>query len=142
MKATGSITYSSEKNLNTFDAPGAKRGDTKDNYAIYNNTMGILNLVETPVVEERIFNPGHAKGKKTIAIYQRLTTPIKYAVNPASGLRLKEIKAAFVYGKARSGDKPYAANLVKEGRGYRTNYLPLGCLQDQYFGVFFRKKLF
>ena len=135
MKASGSITFSSIKNLNTFDVPGAMRGSTVNEYAIYNNTMGIMNLVETPEVEETfVRTSGSGQAVWTYAVHHRLTNPIKYAVNPASGLRLKDIKAAFVYtGTPPESDSPYASNLVQEGKDYRTNYFSLGCLPDQYF---------
>lgn len=135
MKATGNITFSSNKNENVVNNPGAIAGGTIRNQPEYKNIMGIMNLVETPVVEQTLTRTqGSGKSTWTKAVHQRLTTPIKYVVNPASGLRLKDIKAAFVYtGIRKESSSPYASNLIKEGKEYRTNYFSLGCLHNQYF---------
>lgn len=111
----------------------------------YNQTLGVLNLMEQPVLYIAEASPPETEIEVDIypEIFNwfysvKLASPLKFALNPASGLTLSEIKGAIYFDACVTGlesiitnDLPIPEGLVDEGgHVWRTPYLPLSCLED------------
>ncbi|MCH2232309.1 MAG: T9SS type A sorting domain-containing protein [Crocinitomicaceae bacterium] len=110
---------------------------------IYNNILGIANLVESPEIyhaTKSIYSDNNSVS--TLNSY-KLGKELKYAVNPASGLTVQDAKAALYFYNCGEGldlgtEFPYesqgtaeTAGLIEETDGvWRTPYMSLACLQD------------
>lgn len=109
----------------------------------YDNLMGIINVMEKPVLykAEAITNTesgGYGYLIEHSSSY-KLAEGIKYALNPAAGLSIKEIQGAFVYdvnASVRSsanitGNDINEFGLIPvEDYTWRTPYMPLSCLEN------------
>ncbi len=135
--AKGTVEYIRPFSYNSFLAPGANSdGVEEDLIPLYNNPLGILNLLETPKVEFlRYYLVGNqtpsGAGSQTqngflnehlphVKQY-RLSKEIKYAVNPSSGLELKSIEGSFVY---RTGGPVENNSTVKSNYAEGTIFPP------------------
>lgn len=143
----------------TFFTPGAKDNDIRppaSDYPMYNQTLGVFNLLKTPKVKSyyhtesarvEYYHAGPAcVGTNTATRYYQLEEDVKYVVNPAAGLDMEnvEILASLVF------DFDYAIEeelrvydhnmLVAENMyRYRTRYVPLGCLKDIFTQFLYRE---
>ncbi|MFM9950925.1 MAG: T9SS type A sorting domain-containing protein [Saprospiraceae bacterium] len=112
---------------------------------VYNKIMGILNLMEQPVIHLAEGAPDETEIPIDIypELYQwfytaKLASPIRFAFNPASGLTLNDIRGAIYFNDCVTGlesivsnELPIPQGLVNEGGNvWRTPYLPLSCLED------------
>ena len=95
-----------------FHTPGSAGipSTEKAQYPIYNEPLGIFNLIDTPQVISKITqgywspyggpcNQGYQPGCPYLPSNQnqyRLKNSIKYALNPSSGLQIKEVQGAFI----------------------------------------------
>ncbi|MFT4666943.1 MAG: hypothetical protein ACI8YQ_002277 [Polaribacter sp.] len=115
---------------------------------IYDNTLGVFSLLETPQInfeiEEREFNiPDPDDQNQTtqdapFAIHYQMQNSLKYAINPASGLNQVpvDIKAALVF----EGCEPSSYDLVESSPllvlytdsivRHQTPFIPLSCFND------------
>jgi len=141
-KGEGTISQQQHQTAITFYTPGSNYlGQTSpDRHPIYNRTMGILNVVEQPVMYEVAGNTAGA----TSSIYDpyldmlteevrrekslKLSAPLRYALNPVSGLNLEEIRGAFYYTNCLSLNNAPGI-IVDEPGVLRTAYMPTSCLE-------------
>jgi len=108
---------------------------------MYNSIMGIMNLVETPVLyrasrnRTRYIDTGYEQYYNNTHKYSyKLAKPLKYAINPASGLELVEIRTALDF----RGCQPYYDPLSEEygeipeglNTDWTTPMMPLSCMED------------
>ena len=155
---------------NSLYVPGSQSTDKGKSSPVYNNVLGVISVVEKPVLLvakesitapffDGIFNISMTGYKATY----KLKNPIKYALNPASGLRIKEIKTCLLLGGAGEdyslgelypeetvyGVSPWELTPEEKlipvairygGSGddhngfvYKTPYVPLECLEDYTF---------
>ncbi|HRF40708.1 MAG TPA: hypothetical protein PK198_18080, partial [Saprospiraceae bacterium] len=102
---------------------------------IYNRTLGILNVVEQPVmmlaVQPDVENPYpdapqiRFQSKSSL----KLAAPLRYALNPASGLNLQDIRGALYFSCNTASNQRIHEGLIQEEPGvWRTPYMPLSCL--------------
>ena len=114
-------------------------------FPIYNNVLGILNLVEPPVLYkayeedlEPIQGGGFNVQEAQFNTSYKLANPLKYAFNPSSDLEVMDIRCAFIFRSCVTEiqDSTFYNNLILEEPGVlRTPYVPIGCLQD--YSMFF-----
>jgi hypothetical protein len=101
VKLQGTLTADFNYGDVTFYTPGSLNAHTKNpvNYAYYNEVLGVVNLLQAPVVKFR--NTITSSGNNTT--YKKnlqLQLPsVQYVLNPASGLRSDniEVTAALVF---------------------------------------------
>lgn len=116
----------------------------RESQPIYDNTLGVFALTETPNVLFSQSSNANGNDGDPVMISRafKLNSPIKYAVNPAAGLKLLEVKAALVL----SGDIESGAQAVftpnstpiKITQGNKgddtlilhTPFLPLSCINN------------
>jgi hypothetical protein len=108
LEATGILTQSSKMLDMNFTVPGSiplAPGASESLKPVYNNVLGVINLLELPkmeMVSYKVSIPGITLPSSVIGGLSRLyeykvMTPLKYAVNPASKLKVKNIKACLVF---------------------------------------------
>jgi hypothetical protein len=140
--ANGEITDIQNLQSNSFLMPGAKQENINPNlFPIYQNNLGVINLIQQP---DALFDTwkspsgGFLTGNQNI---YKLNRPIKYAINPASGMVLKDIRGAvFFQSNTFSGTSAGAIigsnQLIKVEEGlWRTPWMPLGCLEEYAFKI-------
>lgn len=141
-KGEGTISQEQAQTSVAFYTPGSNySGQTSQaRRPIYNRTLGILNVVEQPVMYEVAGNTAGA----TSSIYDpyldmlteevrrekslKLSAPLRYALNPVSGLNLEEIRGAFYYTNCLSLNNAPGI-IVDEPGVLRTAYMPTSCLE-------------
>jgi hypothetical protein len=111
-KASGTLEFSNPFAFDKFINPGSQKSLADQNtLPVYNNVMGIFNILETPVVEYITYQPNVPQvwyvrygGEHHPYIYNipsvseyRLKNDIKFVLNPASDLELVKIQSTFVY---------------------------------------------
>jgi len=106
-KGEGTFTRSQPQTSATFYIPGSliKENITTDQRRpVYDKTLGILNVVEQPVmyrsqgpVVPAIPTPEGAPVSVRSAFSLKLASPLRYALNPASGMQLNDIRAALYF---------------------------------------------
>ncbi len=104
-KGSGSITDMYPLQRNSLYVPGSSPTWAKGkSVPIYNNVLGVITLMERPTIlrkhKKTHFLVGYPNehtvwGEKTS---YKLKEPIKIALNPASGLRIKSLKGSFLLG--------------------------------------------
>ena len=97
IKMKGSITSKREYKDVIFYTPGSKNAHIKDDkeYPLYNEIMGVFNVLETPVVhytEENAFLDDRFAMERQFLLHE-----LKYVINPASDLYLQEIYGSLVF---------------------------------------------
>lgn len=94
-KLTGAITTTSPFGLRYFFNPGSNPTATSLK-PIYDNTLGTFGILETPLVKYINYPRVGVLNiyDEPIVRQYRIPFPVKYAVNPASNLRVKKIDAA------------------------------------------------
>lgn len=138
---TGTMRDSTELDGLGFRVPGSK--EATNLYApFYDQVMGILNLVEPPVMyqafdgEPTITTPDGTTFYGHVKLSLLLSESLKYALNPASGMMIDDIRAAlyfYIPNQLATLDgtmvTPVSAGLVEDEQGiWRTPYVPLSCL--------------
>ncbi len=104
-KGEGTISQSQNQTSVVFYTPGSNYTEqiSQARRPIYNRTMGILNLVEQPVLLQAQKGPeGDIEEVVSSEWYEwktslKLSAPLKYALNPASGLTLVDLRAAIYF---------------------------------------------
>lgn len=126
-----------------FQTPGSQpvSNGSETRIPAYNSIMGIMNLVETPVLYRasrnytEYINTGYEQYFNNTHKYSyKLAKPLKYAINPASGLELVEIRTALDF----RGCQPYYDPLSEEygdipeglNSDWTTPMMPLSCMED------------
>jgi hypothetical protein len=125
-----------------FNMPGSTNIPANDLYPYYNETMGIMNVLERPKVERLSYeevdyefdwdlddDPTWSREISAVYTQFELTEDILYAVNPAPGFDLSKLDilgAMFFETRNSTGSKGMIK--VRE-HVYRTPFLPLGCLK-------------
>ena len=131
-----------------FNNPGSAQGtNPAADYPYYNETMGVFNLLYTPVVNrifkrERLGSTRDGFYWRTEILY-RFENPIKYVLNPAARLQLEEAQAAIVvggdsiglWGPAGGSWELEAKNQTTGLWEYRSQYFDVNCLQDRVFRI-------
>jgi len=138
-KATGTITSHYQKNSLYLSIPGSDQSSLNpDLVPVYNNVMGIMNLVETPEVKGKrydrylFFTPksnSYNYLNESHITFQLQNTP-KYVLNPALDIdyTVSEFNAALVIKNVTCGGGSLS-NLQNEGgKDVRTSYYPYSCL--------------
>jgi len=143
-KGEGIISQSQNQTSVEFYTPGSNyTGQTSQaRRPIYNRTLGILNVVEQPVmmlaVQPDVENPYpdapqiRFQSKSSL----KLAAPLRYALNPASGLNLQDIRGALYFSCNTASNQRIHEGLIQEEPGvWRTPYMPLSCLEN--YSTFF-----
>ncbi len=82
----------------TFDTPGSIPNGTQSEYPRYNEILGVFTLLETPEVNE-VAEFAYLQGIRDITgtrLTYSLRKPLKYVLNPASGLEIQDVRVALV----------------------------------------------
>jgi hypothetical protein len=145
-KGEGTISQSQNQTSVVFYTPGSNYMEqiSQARRPIYNQTMGILNVVEQPVmyraqgpVVPSITTPDGATYSVRSGFSLKLTSQLKYALNPASGMQLNDIRAAMYFYNCAVQVNPQTlvpelmagSGLIEEEPGvWRTPYMPVACL--------------
>lgn len=146
-KGEGMITQSQNQTSVVFYTPGSNYTEqtSQARRPTYNHTLGILNLVEQPVMHRAqgpvvpaIPTPEGAPVSVRSAFSLKLAAPLRYALNPASGMQLNDIRAAlYFYNCAvHIHEEKLKVQAIMEGTGlveeepgvWRTPYMPVACL--------------
>jgi|GEM_PF-3201201 len=153
-KAKGSITQTFPKNNANISLPGSDQTNlTPDLIPNYNNVLGIFNLLETPVINGKVYSEYESRIQTRwgleytnmlgrIATYQ-LAQPLKYVLNPALDIdyTISDINAALIFDRTtlnhmafyeiKKDASKYITNLQQETSSqYRTSYYPISCLNS------------
>ena len=110
LKATGSITnYTSDESFTSFVLPNTMQNGVTETYKPkYNKTLGVFNLLRTPVVEyveyagQGFHNQEDCYGLSMPALKEYRLKDIKYVLNPNSELEIIDIKGAILFEDAGS----------------------------------------
>jgi hypothetical protein len=111
---------------------------------VYNQVMGVLNLIEKPVLhrasQQTILGEGLQDMVSINEYSLKLAQPLRYALNPAAGLELSDIRASLQFRRCHLSidytdpDNEYydiPRGLIDAGGGvWQTPYLPLSCLEQ------------
>ncbi|NUO00656.1 MAG: T9SS type A sorting domain-containing protein [Saprospiraceae bacterium] len=143
----GTLASSQNQASTTFYIPGSLSTNQtiSPRIPVHNETMGILNLIEQPVIY--LAEGAPEETQIPINIYPelyhwfytaKLASPLRFALNPASGLTLKDIRVAVYFNSCITGlesivsnELPVPDGLTNEGDNvWRTPYMPLSCLED------------
>jgi hypothetical protein len=94
VKMSGTIKTTTPGPNIKFAAPGSKPNPNNldNNIPMYNEALGVFNLVETPTVDFARYS--HFSQVEDIIQYK--PRPLKYALNPAANLEVMEMKATMV----------------------------------------------
>jgi len=153
---------------NIVFTPGSYAGDKKT-VPVYNEVLGVLSVVEEPtlLVAKKSFTEPFYVGNTNLQLEGqkvsfKLKGPVKYALNPASGLKIKDIQACFLLGEgiqdyslgelapeetfytvlpsgvtSEEAHIPVAIRYGGDGKDhpfvYKTPYVPLECLEEYSF---------
>jgi hypothetical protein len=113
LKGSGTIDFENAFKTVRFVNPGAKKGLASNaQLPVYNNLLGIFNLLETPVLEYNEYSPlgvhlitisTDPNGPNSSFVMPkireyRLKNDIKYVFNEASNFEIVNIEAAIFYG--------------------------------------------
>jgi Secretion system C-terminal sorting domain len=106
VKLSGTIERKTAYTDITLATPGSLTSNVlQKNYPYYNETLGVFNLLETPKVSKNLdyrWERGNQEWDfDSYKFSYKLATPVKYVINPASGLEVQDVQAAFVL-RARS----------------------------------------
>lgn len=101
IKLTGEIKRKTIYTDITLATPGSITATTLNkNYPYYNEILGVFNLLETPKVSRELTYRSPAGNPDwEIDFYgfkYKLASPVKYVINPASGLEVQDVQAALV----------------------------------------------
>jgi len=152
-KMSGTLTKIDEYEPDVFTTPGTATATSPAiYYPYYNKTMGIINLMNTPVGDMYSFydiiNPNTGQMQQYSEFKLRFSTPFKYALNPDADLAFfEEPQVAVLFKGANSYDPTqtspmggatfdwFGAVEAKDETGfiYRSNYIPISCLNDYTF---------
>ncbi len=121
-----------------LNVPGSNwsLGGNASTFPVYNNVLGIFNLLETPILETYMEVTEVGEEIESIISDYKLKNEIKYTINPASGLDLTpiDIKGAFFVENCDDGainvDRLVADHTTNGKTVYRTPYMGLDCLGD------------
>lgn len=115
--------------------PGSLGGMNAERAVVYDNILGVFTLFSTPKIHKvpDTEHPPHA--------YKfQLSEPLEYAVNPAAGLELVDLKAALVFESSCGSDMPIfdlptsSTVFFLESEGgksrWQTPFYPASCLED------------
>ncbi len=148
IKLSGTITTVPQAKItSTFATPGSlPNANYLGNwYPYYNETLGILNILEKPDVTNTVRTRAYGKNPDFCKLenYYQLNKAIDFVVNPAAGFKPNpEVQVAYVfeYGDATDVninilnglvEKRYASYLEVEGiASLRTPYIPIRLLPD------------
>jgi hypothetical protein len=131
-----------------FRVPGSKPVYQLLYAPVYDEVMGVLNLVEKPVLyqaseESFIYWEDEENQEENLAHVHEyslmLSKPLRYALNPASGLDLSDIRASLQFKKCWFDNIAYPGQVLEEGvpggltdaggGTWQTPYMPLSCLE-------------
>ena len=154
VKLNGSITTSNQYHNIIFSTPGSLNAKNDPSvYPFYNEVLGVFNLLNVPTFTD---NYSVMTSGSFVTGYRhtlKLKGPIKYTINPASGLVLQDAQIAYeaiplvatVTGEPTTLPVNFASNslTIAESKdavtghfAYRTEYLNVNCLgndHDFYF---------
>lgn len=139
----GNFTQSLPQASTTFYIPGSfsHPAAPEERLPVYDKVMGILNLVEQPVM---LASGGEStiSGSEGVENYIQVLSllseqPLKYALNPAAGMNIDDIRAALYFQVLNQWNTlgegilvtPESVGLIEDEPGiWRTPYMPLSCL--------------
>ncbi len=101
--------------------PGSIWGGNSDREPVYNNIMGVFNILRTPEFEKAWGNEtwsagfpgGGGIGVELDQFRMRMTNDLEYVINPAAGLKLVDIKAAIVVDGGESSEELFSYDVVE-----------------------------
>lgn len=120
-KFTGTLDLTGDIAGVQFYTPGSDQSGASSSIATptYNYTLGIFNLLETPVLEHAFYQTAQNEERRDLnqkvsdpdLKQYHLKEPIKFAINPASELELVDLELAIIYriGANNSGTPVFAS---------------------------------
>jgi len=150
-EGNGEITDESYRVSLAFRVPGSKspQNSAPVYSPLYDKTLGILNVVEQPVMYlsegnqqtvSSIYDPYLNTLKEELKWDNslKLSSALKYALNPASELQIADIRASIYFMDCNGTSIP---GLITDEPGVlRTPYMPLSCLENYSLNSFFRSE--
>ncbi len=138
----GSTTFRTPGSNVAGSPPGVPAAPDSE-YAYYNEVLGVLNLLRTPVVMQKISYTLTNNVVTATTYSYRLQNEIQYVLNPASGLVVQEIRAALVTGTdqsqptfAQGSFQYYSGKNATTGLDEnRTSFVDLGCIRQNIFTI-------
>lgn len=128
--ANGNLLFSNDFGGGRFLTPGADQGNQLNSMIpIYNNPLGIFNLVKTPELEYIDYYPNlevrpSISGQGVLHLPKirqyKVKDDLSYIVNPSSGLELVDIQACLIFKLGGTLDVPL------------TGKIPYNLFQDKY----------
>ncbi|MEY4936982.1 MAG: hypothetical protein RIS64_3341, partial [Bacteroidota bacterium] len=96
LKIQGTLVNETDYSQLLMYNPGSPAGNTPSQYSKYNEVLGVFNLLETPelTMTEQVFTEASGD-RETESRTFKLAKPIKYVLNPASGLEVQDVQLAF-----------------------------------------------
>ena len=102
IKLSGTISRTTNYTDITFSTPGSVPSSLLKEQPYYNEVLGVFNLLETPQINRTLDRVNYYDQEQTWwnaethTYSYRLAKPIKYVINPASGLEVQDVQAAFM----------------------------------------------
>jgi hypothetical protein len=112
LNLNGALTYKRQFDSWNFSTPGSLNAGPGDKYPFYNEPLGVFAILDTPVVYVRKIKYNGLKWKKVSPnnyiverdfrqsmsfVQVKMMDSINYVLNPASNLKIQEIKFAIEY---------------------------------------------
>lgn len=97
-KMTGTLSATALYEAITFNNPGTRIITIPEEYPYYNEALGVLSVLRTPVVEVKSTGYQDADGRNRRLYQYRVPNPIQYVINPASGLEVQDFQVALLQG--------------------------------------------
>ena len=149
VRLSGTMQTSNQYHNITFTNPGSLDAQNDpDIYPFYNEALGVFNLLNTPILLTKIttippFATGQAQPFPLFNANYVFKNPLKYVINPSSGLVLQDAQVAFVMESniqtnppANFGSTSFAFLEGKDAETgnflYRTDYIPIQCFANNY----------
>jgi len=125
---SGTITSNYDYSGSVFRTPGSDVATAPDYaYPYYNEVLGVINLLKRPQIRILQYDrtttyptPGNVK-----ETYIKLSEPLQFVLNPASGVNIVEIKGSYVSDFLGSVSGGYGTVTVSPegGNSFRTEYI-------------------
>jgi hypothetical protein len=120
VKLNGTIQRETNYANVTMATPGSERtvaNIANPDYPYYNETLGVFNLLETPNVIKSLDYRIVENSQRDVVIDKysyRLASPVKYVINPASGLEVQNVQAAFVLRHTKIAENSNFSNKISD----------------------------
>lgn len=161
-KLSGTLQTTMQYHDIQFTNPGSKNAQLDpDAYPYYNETLGVFNLIKTPVAFYELAGEGRCDARRCYGPYKKYkfrfdSDSLLYVLNPASQMTIQNMKAAIIVkgyidslryneapadmtGRGLNAYFPYfeGQDAMDGSHKFRTEYFDIKCLATKQFEYFY-----